>query len=87
METKEEGDPVETWVGGLLSVLGATRDENGNAWGLLLEWPDDDGNLHTWAMPKAMLAGRDSSAVLARLADEVGVLRQAKGRAISSIDS
>ena len=69
-EVKEEGDPVETWVGGLLSVLGATRDENGNAWGLLLEWPDDDGNLHTWAMPKAMLAGRDSSAVLARLADE-----------------
>ena len=69
-EPKEDGDPVETWVGGLLSVLGATRDENGNAWGLLLEWPDDDGNPHTWAMPKAMLAGRDSSAVLARLADE-----------------
>lgn len=69
-EPKDEGDPVETWIGGPLRVLGATRDENGTAWGLLLQWRDADGGEHTWAMPKAMLAGKDSSAVLARLADE-----------------
>ncbi|WP_298034621.1 DUF927 domain-containing protein [uncultured Desulfovibrio sp.] len=69
-EVREGADPVETWVGGMLAVLGATRDEKGTAWGLLLEWPDADGTSHTWAMPKAMLAGRDSSAVIARLADE-----------------
>ena len=69
-EPKEDGTPVETWLGGPLKVLGATRDENGNAWGLLLEWTDEDNNIHTWAMPKAMLVGRDNSAVLSRLADE-----------------
>lgn len=69
-EPKDGGDPVETWICGPLTVQGATRDENGNAWGLLLQWKDADGGAHTWAMPKALLAGKDSSAVLARLADE-----------------
>lgn len=69
-EFKEEGEPIETWLGAPLHVLGATRDENGNAWGLLLEWDDLDGQTHRWAMPKAMLASKDNSAVLARLADE-----------------
>ena len=69
-EPKEDGEPVETWLGGPLKILGTTRDANGNAWGLLLEWTDDDNNIHTWAMPKAMLVGRDNSAVLSRLADE-----------------
>lgn len=69
-EVKEEGDPVETWVGAPLSVLGETRDENGNSWGLLLEWQDRDGKTHTWAMSKALLVGKDSSAWLGRLVDE-----------------
>lgn len=69
-EPKDGGDPVETWVCGPLTVQGASRDENGAAWGLLLQWEDADGGAHTWAMPKALLAGKDSSAVLARLADE-----------------
>lgn len=69
-EIKEEGDPVETWIGPALHVLGATRDEHGNAWGMLLEWSDEDGRRHTWAMPKALLVGKDNSAWLGRLADE-----------------
>lgn len=69
-EHKEDGDPVETWIGPPLRVLGMTRDENNNSWGLLLEWHDSDGILHTWAMPQSMLAGRDNSAWLSRLADE-----------------
>ena len=51
-------------------MLGATRDEHGNAWGLLLQWHDPDGQQHTWAMPKAMLVGKYNSAWLGRLADE-----------------
>lgn len=46
---------------GRLKVLAKTRDPNGGSWGLLLEWRDDDGKVHRWAMPKAMLAGDGSS--------------------------
>lgn len=67
---KEGDEPVETWIGPPLHVLGATRDEHGNAWGLLLEWNDLDARRHTWAMPKSMLVGRDNSAWMGRLADE-----------------
>ena len=70
IDHKEDGDPVETWIGPALHVLGATRDDNGNSWGLLLEWNDPDGRRHTWAMPKALLVGREDSAWLGRLADE-----------------
>lgn len=70
VEPKEDGEPVETWIGPPLHVLGATRDEQGNAWWLLLQWQDPDGRRHTWAMPKALLVGRDNSAWLGRLADE-----------------
>lgn len=70
VEPKEDGDPVETWIGAPLHVLGATRDENSNAWGLLLQWQDQDNQQHTWAMPKALLVGKDSSAWLGRLVDE-----------------
>ena len=47
---------------GRIKVLAKTRDPNGSSWGLLLEWRDDDGKVHRWAMPKAMLAG-DGGAV------------------------
>lgn len=70
IEPKEGGEPVETWIGPPLHVLGATRDKHGNAWGLLLEWQDPDGRRHTWAMPKSLLVGRDNAAWLGRLADE-----------------
>jgi putative DNA primase/helicase len=69
-ELKAEGEPVETWIGPPLHVLGATRDENNLSWGLLLQWHDQDGVAHTWAMPKALLVGKDNSAWLGRLADE-----------------
>lgn len=46
---------------GRLKVLAKTRDPVGGSWGLLLEWRDDDGRSHRWAMPKAMLAGDGSS--------------------------
>lgn len=69
-EIKEGADPIETWLGSPLHVLGKTRDENSNAWGLLLSWKDTDGVAHSWAMPKELLVSRDAGAWLGRLVSE-----------------
>ena len=69
-ENKEGAEPVETWIGSPLHVLGKTRDDQSNAWGLLLSWKDADGVAHTWAMPKELLVGRDAAAWLGRLVSE-----------------
>jgi putative DNA primase/helicase len=42
---------------GPFSVLGESRPEGNDAWGLLLRWLDRDGNPHEWIMPRALLAG------------------------------
>jgi putative DNA primase/helicase len=70
VEQKEGAAPDETWLGPPLHVLGATRDEHGGSWGVLLRWEDPDGTTHTWAMPSALLVGRDNAAWLGHLADE-----------------
>ena len=70
VEYKVDGDPIETWIGAPLYVLGKTRDTDGNSWGLLLEWNDPEGRRHTWAMPKSLLVGKDTTAWLGRLVDE-----------------
>lgn len=55
------------WVCSPLFVLSKTRDEGSAEWGRLLEWRDDDGTKHTWAMPLALLQG-DSIEVRRKLA-------------------
>ena len=40
-----------------LEVIAKTRDTGSGAWGRLLQWHDDDGVLHTWSMPLALLQG------------------------------
>lgn len=40
-----------------LVILGQTRSDKAHDWGRLLEWRDNDGNQHHWAMPMNMLAG------------------------------
>lgn len=40
---------------GPIDVVAQTRDQNGENWGLLLEWNDSDGNRHQWAVPRDML--------------------------------
>ena len=40
-----------------LRVLGETRNDKAHDWGRLLEWADNDGNQHRWAMPMELLAG------------------------------
>ena len=69
IEPQDDGPDKETRLGPPLHVLGATRDEHGNAWGLLLQWKDPDGRQHTWPMPKSLLVA-DPTAWLSRLADE-----------------
>ena len=66
-EIKEGAEPVERWLGAPLHVLGKTRDENSNSWGLLLAWNDADGVAHTWAMPKESLVSQDPAAWLGQL--------------------
>ncbi len=48
-------------------VVAKTRDANSGEWGRLLEWVDDDGIKHQWAMPLSLLQG-DSSDVRRELA-------------------
>ena len=45
------------WICGPLYIVAKTRDENSGEWGRLLEWIDDDGIKHQWAMPLALLQG------------------------------
>lgn len=44
-------------VCGNLNIVAQTRDDAGNAWGLLLTWHDRDGRQHNWAMPMSLLSG------------------------------
>lgn len=40
-----------------LLIVAKTRDEKNGEWGRLLEWQDDDGKKHQWAMPLELLEG------------------------------
>ena len=44
-------------VCGQIYFVAQTRDASSESWGILLEWEDNDGRQHRWAMPKALLAG------------------------------
>ena len=55
------------WICSALNVVAKTRDAKSGEWGRLLEWMDDDGIKHQWAMPLALLQG-DSSDVRRELA-------------------
>lgn len=63
----DDGDA--TWVCSLLQVIAKTRDAQSGSWGRLLEWTDDDGVPHRWAMPLNMLEG-DSIDVRKELVDQ-----------------
>ncbi|QLQ33937.1 MAG: DUF927 domain-containing protein [Candidatus Thiothrix singaporensis] len=53
-----DGKPqAERRICSRLRVLGQTRSVMAHDWGRLLEWRDNDGNTHRWAMPMNMLAG------------------------------
>jgi uncharacterized protein (DUF927 family) len=60
VETKNaDGELVEDWsfLCSNFTASAMTRDGEGEAWGLVLEIPDADGQVHEYVMPKDALAG------------------------------
>lgn len=73
---KEEAPPIK--ICSPLHVIAKTRDDKSGEWGRLLQWMDDDGNEHQWAMPLAKLEG-DGQEVRQQLASggvHIGQQRQ-----------
>jgi len=52
---KEGNEQPPKWICSPLHVIAKTRDDKNGEWGRLLEWPDDDGKKHQWAMPLELL--------------------------------
>lgn len=73
-------DKAPTWVCSPLGVLAKTRDAKSGEWGRLLEWFDDDGVRHHWAMPLELLEGDgiDVRRELARMGLHTGTTRAAR---------
>lgn len=54
----ENGEPKpKQWVCSPVEVVARTRDTFNLNHGRLLRWLDEDKKVHTWIMPKALLAG------------------------------
>jgi putative DNA primase/helicase len=58
--TDDEKAPM--WVAGPLDVLAETRDADGQSWGVLLRWFDNDGREHRLPLSRATLAGDGADA-------------------------
>ncbi len=65
---KAREDQAPFKVCGPFEILGESRPEGGNNWGLLLRWKDRDGVAHEWIMPRRLLAG-EAAEVRQRFAD------------------
>jgi uncharacterized protein (DUF927 family) len=64
---KDGKEKTETnFVCSKLEITAQTRDDRGSNWGRLLQWQDNDGREHNWAMPASLLSG-DGNEVRARL--------------------
>jgi putative DNA primase/helicase len=53
----EGNEKRPTWLCAPLRVAAMTRADDGNGWGLLLEFTDPDAHGKTWAMPSSLLGG------------------------------
>jgi len=59
--TNKDGETLPpAWICSPLHITAMTRDADGNAWGRLLEFHDQDNRPHYWAMPLELLAGDGS---------------------------
>lgn len=65
---RRNGDGAPFFLCGPVEVLGESRDEAGQNWGLLLAWQDRDGHRHEEAFARALFAG-DGNEIRTRLAD------------------
>src|SRR5262245_12523892 len=75
----EDKNSEPLFVSGPFEVLGRARNPNGEGWGRLLSWSDDDGRVHIFCVPDADLHG-ERSALCANLASRG--LKIATGRAV-----
>ncbi len=68
------------WICSPIKVVAKTRDAKNGEWGRLLKWRDDDGVIHQWAMPLALLQGdaADIRRELARLGLTISPSRSAR---------
>jgi hypothetical protein len=53
--TEKNPEPSPTFIAAPFRVVGETRSEFGEAWGLLLRWYDREGRAHRWAIPRRMI--------------------------------
>lgn len=68
-KVKDGNDLMPQWLCSELRVSAQTRDARNGDWGRFLEWQDNDGNPHHWAMPLELLEG-DGSDVRRELASK-----------------
>jgi uncharacterized protein (DUF927 family) len=54
---KEGNEKAPLWLCAPLHIRARTRGAKSTDWGLLLEWCDQDGHRHRWAMPSELLSG------------------------------
>lgn len=54
---KDGNETPARWICSPVHVVAKTRSAASSEWGRLLEWQDDDGVLHQWAMPLELLQG------------------------------
>lgn len=74
----DEADPQ--WICSPLYVTALTRNDNGEAWGRLLEFPDEDGRWHRWACPMELLAGDGTEFRRLLLSQGLGIAPGTKAR-------
>lgn len=53
--TDKNPDPAPIFITAPFIVVGETRSEVGEAWGLLLRWRDREGRVHQWAIPRRLI--------------------------------
>lgn len=84
---KDGNEQPPQWVCAPLHVIAKTRDEKSGEWGRLLEWKDDDGYTHQWAMPLELLEsdGSDVRRELARLGLHISPNQSARGLLLAYI--
>ena len=77
---KDGNEKAPVWVCSPIGVIAKTRDAKSGEWGRLLEWFDDDGVRHQWAMPLELLEGdgTDVRRELARLGLHIATSRGAR---------
>lgn len=53
--TEKNPDPAPIFIAAAFRVVGETRSDFGEAWGLLLRWHDREGRPHQWAIPRRLI--------------------------------